>query len=157
MAGRIMPPENYTALNMKKYLLIALSLFALTSQSSFAGTKTLVEYGVVQQSTIISSQSRSHPLRTMAAGAAGAAIGNQFGGGSGKTIMTATGAVAGVEASRNRQERQQSAQTVNLTIKTDSGQVIQVVQDYNGSLTFNKGDKVRILTSGSNTSVDKSV
>ncbi|WP_310606876.1 outer membrane lipoprotein [Buttiauxella brennerae] len=141
---------------MKKYLLIAISLFALSSQSSFAGTKTLVEYGVVQQAQITTSQTRSHPLRTVAAGAAGAAIGNQFGGGSGKTIMTATGAVAGAQISRNRQGQQQNAQQVDLTIKTDAGQIIQVVQSYDGRVTFNQGDKVRILTSGTNTSVDKS-
>lgn len=113
-------------------------------------------YGVVQQSHILTSQSRSHPLRTVAAGAAGAAIGNQFGGGSGKSIMTATGAVAGAQISRNRQSQQQSAQQVDLTIKTDAGQIIQVVQSYDGRITFNQGDKVRILTSGNNTSVDKS-
>jgi outer membrane lipoprotein SlyB len=141
---------------MKKYLLIAISLFALSTQSSFAGTKTLVEYGVVQQAQITTSQTRSHPLRTVAAGAAGAAIGNQFGGGSGKTIMTATGAVAGAQISRNRQGQQQNAQQVDLTIKTDAGQIIQVVQSYDGRVTFNQGDKVRILTSGTNTSVDKS-
>lgn len=141
---------------MKKYLLIAISLFALSSQSSFAGTKTLVEYGVVQQAQITTSQTRSHPLRTVAAGAAGAAIGNQFGGGSGKTIMTATGAVAGAQISRNRQGQQQNAQQVDLTIKTDAGQIIQVVQSYDGRVTFNQGDKVRILTSGTSTSVDKS-
>lgn len=141
---------------MKKYLLIAISLFALSSQSSFAGTKTLVEYGVVQQAQITTSQTRSHPLRTVAAGAAGAAIGNQFGGGSGKTIMTATGAVAGAQISRNRQGQQQNAQQVDLTIKTDAGQIIQVVQSYDGRVTFNQGDKVRILTTGTDTSVDKS-
>ncbi|MFP2514329.1 outer membrane lipoprotein [Buttiauxella agrestis] len=141
---------------MKKYLLIFVSLLALSSQSSFAGTKTLVEYGVVQQAQIITSQTRSHPLRTVAAGAAGAAIGNQFGGGSGKTIMTATGAVAGAQVSRNRQSQQQNAQQVDLTIKTDAGQIIQVTQSYDGRITFNQGDKVRILTSGNNTSVDKS-
>ncbi|RJT27991.1 glycine zipper 2TM domain-containing protein [Buttiauxella izardii] len=141
---------------MKKHLLIAFSLFALSSQASFAGSKTLIEYGVVQQSQVTTSQTRSHPLRTVAAGAAGAAIGNQFGGGSGKSIMTATGAVAGAQMSRNRQSQRQSAQTVDLTIKTDAGQIIDVVQDYDGRTAFNKGDKVRILTSGSSTTVDKS-
>ncbi|MGS4820047.1 hypothetical protein ACN4GA_13610 [Raoultella terrigena] len=38
-----------------------------------------------------------------------------------------------------------------------SGQLIQVVQQVDGSLTFSQGDKVRVLTSGSNTRVDKSV
>lgn len=148
--------QYYTVDNMKKFALIAISLLTLSSHPSFAGSKTLVEYGVVQNSQIIATQNHSRPLRTIAAGAAGAAIGNQFGGGSGKTIMTATGAVAGAEVSRRRQSQQQGAQQVNLQIKTNGGQIIQVVQDYNGSITFRPGDKVRILTSGSNTTVDKS-
>ncbi|WP_243733533.1 glycine zipper 2TM domain-containing protein [Raoultella sp. BIGb0149] len=98
-----------------------------------------MEYGVVQQSQIISSQTRSHPLRTVAAGAPGGVVGHQFGNGKGQTAMTAAGAVAGAGVSRHRQSQQQAVQQVD------------------GSLTFSQGDKVRVLTSGSNIRVDKSV
>jgi outer membrane lipoprotein SlyB len=121
------------------------------------GSKTVVDYGVVQQSQIITSQARNQPLRTLAAGAVGGAIGHQFGNGSGQTAMTAVGAVAGASASHHRQTQRQAARQIELTIKTQSGQLIQVLQPYDGQLTFNKGDKVRILTSGANTNVDKSV
>ncbi|WP_330985044.1 MULTISPECIES: glycine zipper 2TM domain-containing protein [Enterobacterales] len=143
---------------MKKTTLLALSFFALTSQASFAGTKTLVEYGTVQQSKIIThTQQGYHPLRTLAAGAVGGVVGHQFGNGNGKTAMTVGGAVAGAAASRHHQTEQLNAQEVDLFIKTQSGQTIEVIQSYNGSVTFNPGDKVRILTTGSNTTVDKSV
>lgn len=144
---------------MKKLAILAFSLFTLVSQPGIAGTKTQVEYGVVQSSRIISNSNHNgtRPLRTAGAAALGAAVGNQFGGGSGKTIMTVTGAVAAAEASRNRQTREQSAQQVEISIKTQSGGLINVLQDYDGRLIFNPGDKVRILTSGSNTTVDKSV
>ena len=75
----------------------------------------------------------------------------------GQTAMTAVGAVAGASASHHRQTQRQAARQIELTIKTQSGQLIQVLQPYDGQLTFNKGDKVRILTSGTNTNVDKSV
>jgi outer membrane lipoprotein SlyB len=143
---------------MKKSALFAISFMLFASQSSYAGTKTLVEYGVVQQSHIISdSNGRYHPLRTAAAGALGGVVGHQFGNGKGKTAMTVAGAAAGASASRYRQSTQQAPQKVDLLIKTQSGATIDVVQDYNGGIVFNPGDKVRILTQGSNTSVDKSL
>jgi outer membrane lipoprotein SlyB len=142
---------------MKKIALLAAGFLMLSGQCAFAGTKTLVEYGTVQQSQIVRSGQTSHPLRTMAAGAVGGAIGHQFGSGNGNTAMTIAGAAAGAGISHNRQSKEQSAQTVNLLIKTNSGQLIEVSQPYNGSIIFNKGDKVRILTSGSDTSVDKNV
>lgn len=142
---------------MKKIALLAAGLVMLSGQCAYAGTKTLVEYGTVQKSQIISSSQTRQPLRTMAAGAVGGVIGHQFGSGNGNTAMTIAGAAAGAGISHNRQSREQSAQTVDLLIKTDGGQLIEVSQPYNGSIIFNKGDKVRILTSGSNTSVDKNM
>lgn len=140
---------------MKKIALIALSLVALASQASYAGTRTAIEYGTVQQSRIIThTQEGYHPLRTVAAGALGGVVGHQFGSGHGKTAMTAVGATAGVAASRNHQSNQLAAQEVQLVIKTQSGQTIQVVQPNNGMM-FNTGDKVRILTTGNDTTVDK--
>lgn len=140
---------------MKKIALIALSLVALASQASYAGTRTLVEYGTVQQSQIIThTREGYHPLRTVAAGTLGGVVGHQFGNGKGKTAMTVAGATAGVAASRNHQSNQLAAQEVQLLIRMQSGQTIQVVQQNNGMM-FNPGDKVRVLTSGSNTTVDK--
>lgn len=143
---------------MKKKVLLTLCLLVLSSQVSFAGTKTLVEYGVVQQSHIIASaQGRYHPLRTIAAGTLGGVVGHQFGNGKGKTAMTVAGAAAGASASRYHQSSEPVPQQIDLLIKTQSGSVIDVVQSYDGRLTFNPGDKVRILTKGSDTSVDKSL
>ena len=96
-------------------------------------------------------------LGGVAAGALGGVVGHQFGNGKGQTAMTAAGAVAGAGVSRHRQSQQQAVQQLELTIKMQSGQLIQVVQQVDGSLTFSQGDKVRVLTSGSNTRVDKSV
>ena len=140
---------------MKKYLLIALSFLAITSPASYAGIRSLVEDGTVLQSQIIThTREGYHPLRTLTAGPIGGVVGHQFGNGKGKTAMTVAGATAGAAASHNRQSNELAAQEVKLLIKTQSGQTIQVVQHNNG-LTFNPGDKVRIITTGSNTTVEK--
>ena len=140
---------------MKKIAFIAVSLFALISQPGFAGTSTLVEYGTVQEVRVVTLDGGSRPLRTVGAAALGAAVGNQFGGGSGKSIATATGAIAGAEASRRRQSNQSGQ--LELLVRTQGGKLLSVVQDHDANLTFNKGDRVRILTSGSDTSVDKTL
>ena len=140
---------------MKKIAFIAVSLFALISQPGFAGTSTQVEYGTVQEVRVVTLDGGSRPLRTVGAAALGAAVGNQFGGGSGKSIATATGAIAGAEASRRRQSNQSGQ--LELLVKTQGGKLLSVVQDHDANLTFNKGDRVRILTSGSDTSVDKTL
>ena len=140
---------------MKKIAFIAVSLFALISQPGFAGTSTLVEYGTVQEVRVVTLDGGSRPLRTVGAAALGAAVGNQFGGGSGKSIATATGAIAGAEASRRRQSNQSGQ--LELLVRTQGGKLLSVVQDHDANLTFIKGDRVRILTSGSDTSVDKTL
>lgn len=149
---------------VKKVEFIAASLLILSS-SAMAGTSAQVEYGTVQESHLITqttppAHQGARPLRTIGAAALGAAVGNQFGGGSGQTIMTATGAIAGAEVSRRRQSAQnspQAAQSVELQIKTDGGKVLSVVQASDPKLSFAKGDRVRILTSGADTRVDKSL
>ena len=150
---------------MKKIASMVTSLLILMGTPALAGTSAQVEYGTVQESHILTQeaapqQGGARPLRTIGAAALGAAVGSQFGGGSGQTVATTVGAVAGGEASRRRQGNQQSVQgkqTVELLIKTEAGKLLNVKQDQDPALTFNKGDKVRILTTGTDTRVDKSV
>ncbi len=148
---------------VKKSAFIVISLLALTGSPAVAGTSAQVEYGTVQESRLLTQeaprQGTTRPLRTIGAAALGAAVGSQFGGGSGQTVATTVGAVAGAEVSR-RQGNQQSGQgrqTVELLIKTEAGKLLNVVQEQDPALTFAKGDRVRILTTGVDTRVDKSV
>ena len=150
---------------MKKIASMVTSLLILMGTPALAGTSAQVEDGTVQESRILTQeaapqQGGARPLRTIGAAALGAAVGSQFGGGSGQTVATTVGAVAGAEASRRRQVNQQSVQgkqTVELLIKTEAGKLLNVKQDQDPALTFDKGDKVRILTTGTDTRVDKSV
>ncbi|HEY2454427.1 MAG TPA: glycine zipper 2TM domain-containing protein [Scandinavium sp.] len=137
---------------------LVIMAFAWFSQNSFAGTKTLVEYGVVQENiTLTSTQVGHHKLRTVAGGALGGVVGHQFGNGKGKKTMTAVGAVGGVAASRYHQSKEAGIKTVDLLIKTQAGALIEVKQSYDHNIIFNPGDKVRILTTREDTVVDKSI
>lgn len=156
---------------MKRNLGTALLLLVMAADTVLAGTAQEIEYGVVQEARIFtdsanaasgSTSSNRQGLRTLGAAAIGGAVGNQFGGGSGQDIATAAGAVAGARASRRRQAAETNTaasaagqQMVELTVKTDAGKLISVVQPSTPELSFAKGDKVRILTSGADTQVDK--
>lgn len=160
---------------MKTNVGAALLLFVAAMDPVLAGTAQEVKYGVVQEartftdSTSVTSSSTSSSasghrqgLRTLSAAAIGGAVGNQFGGGTGQDIATATGAVAGARASRRQAAETNTTaassagqQMVELTVKTDDGKLISVVQPSTPDLSFAKGDKVRVLTSGTNTQVDK--
>ena len=157
---------------IKRNLGTALLLLVMAADTAVAGTAQEIQYGVVQEArsftdsasaTSGSTSGNRQGLRTLGAAAIGGAVGNQFGGGTGQDVATATGAVAGARASRRRQAAETNTtassaagqQMVELTIKTDAGKLISVVQPSAPELSFAKGDKVRILTSGSDTQVDK--
>lgn len=156
---------------MKRNLGTALLLLVMAADTVLAGTAQEIQYGVVQEARIFtdsanaasgSTSGNRQGLRTLGAAAIGGAVGNQFGGGSGQDIATAAGAVAGARASRRRQAAETNTaasaagqQMVELTVKTDAGKLISVVQPSTPELSFAKGDKVRILTSGADTQVDK--
>ncbi|WP_081843675.1 glycine zipper 2TM domain-containing protein [Aeromonas taiwanensis] len=147
---------------MKKSAFIVISFFTLMGPPTLAGTSAVVEYGIVQKSRLIplaaSHQREARPLRTLGAAALGAAVGSQFGGGSGQTVATTVGAVAGAEVSRRRQgDSVQSQPRVELLIKTEAGKRLSVVQEQDPALTFARGERVRILTTGADTRVDKSL
>ncbi|MBS4641327.1 hypothetical protein [Aeromonas media] len=81
---------------MKKISFMVTSLLILMGTPALAGTSAQVEYGTVQESRILTQeaapqQGGTRPLRTIGAAALGAAVGSQFGGGSGQTVATTVG------------------------------------------------------------------
>ena len=76
----------------------------------------------------------------------------------GKQVATAVGAVAGAGVAHNmaNQEYKVEYKLVELLIKTDKGKLIDVIQDVDNSMLFERGDKVRILYFDNGVRVDKS-
>ena len=83
----------------------------------------------------------------------GGVIGNQFGGGSGRTAATILGSVLGGSVAHNRQQEQRYNEyhLVELMIKVENGEQFMVVQDRDSQMHFNRGDKVRLVYLSDNT------
>ena len=157
---------------MNKAFSVVVLLLAVVAESAIAGTAQEIQYGVVQDTRLFtqsasaataSAQPKRAGLRTLGAAALGGALGHQVGGGTGQDVATAVGAVAGAAAMKHRQTAAASAATstatgqqmIELTVKTDAGKLLSIVQPNKADVTFAKGGKVKILTSGSDTHVEK--
>ena len=84
--------------------------------------------------------------------AIGAIGGNTIGGGTGRSLATAAGAVAGGVAGQGVQGAMNKTQGVELEIRKDDGNTIMVVQKQ-GSTPFSVGQRVAIAGSGSQVTV----
>lgn len=74
-------------------------------------------------------------------------IGHQFGGGTGKQVATVVGAVAGagIAHDRSNQIYRIEHKLVEILIDTDKGELVNVIQDVDSNMLFQRGDSVRIL------------
>ena len=99
---------------------------------------------ITQQEVV---QSKSNGWKTLLGATIGGLVGNQFGGGTGKEVATAVGAVAGAGIARNRGNTQYKVEykLVELLVKTKDDKLVNIIQDVDNSMLFNRGDDVRIL------------
>ncbi|EKM31336.1 glycine zipper 2TM domain protein [Vibrio harveyi] len=110
-----------------------------------------VVYGKVDSVRYITQQevkqSQSNGWETLLGATIGGLVGNQFGGGTGREVATAVGALAGASVVRNRNNYEYTVEykLVELLIKVDGNKLINVIQDVDNSMLFNRGDDVRIL------------
>ncbi|QXW31333.1 glycine zipper 2TM domain-containing protein [Aeromonas sanarellii] len=95
--------------------------------------------------------------KTLGGAVLGGLLGNQFGGGHGREIATAVGALAGAAAVQHYQSGGSVVENklVELLIRSDQDRLINVIQDYDPAMVFAQGDKVRILYFSDGVRVDK--
>jgi outer membrane lipoprotein SlyB len=72
-------------------------------------------------------------------------------------VATAVGAVAGAGIARSQANQEYSVEykLVEILIETDKGKLIDVIQDVDNTMLFERGDKVRILYFDDGVRVDK--
>ena len=149
---------------MKKlfWILLIFPLFANASyQRNSAQQVNKVVFGEVDSVRYITEQevvqSQGNGWETLLGATIGGLIGNQFGDGRGRELATVAGVIVGASTARNRQSYNEVVQynLVELLVKTESGQLINVIQDVDSSMVFNRNDKVRILYFDSGVRVDK--
>ncbi|MGR5067172.1 MULTISPECIES: glycine zipper 2TM domain-containing protein [Vibrio] len=110
-----------------------------------------VVYGKVKSVRFITQQevmqSKNNGWKTLLGATIGGLVGNQFGGGTGKEVATAVGAIAGATVVQNRSNDLYTVEykLVELLIKVEGNKLINVIQDVDKNMLFNRGDDVRIL------------
>ncbi len=99
---------------------------------------------ITQQEVV---QSKSNGWKTLLGATIGGLVGNQFGGGTGREVATAVGALAGTAVAQNQSNYQYTVEykLVELLIKVKGDKLINVIQDVDKNMLFSRGDEVRIL------------
>lgn len=149
---------------MKKWIWILL-IFPLFANAAYQRNQARpvneVVFGTVDTVRYISQQdivhSEANGWETLLGAVVGGLIGHQFGDGRGREVATAIGAVtgAGIVRHRGNQSYQVEYRLVEILIKTEKGQLIDVIQDIDNQMLFKAGDRVRILYFNDGVRVDK--
>lgn len=134
------------------WIILLLPLFANAAyERNIAKPVNKVIYGTVDSVRYITQQevvqSKSNGWKTLLGATIGGLIGNQFGGGTGREVATAVGALTGAAVAQNQSTGQFTveSQLVELLIKVDGDKLINVIQDVDKNMLFSRGDEVRIL------------
>ncbi|AMG07868.2 TPA: glycine zipper 2TM domain-containing protein [Vibrio parahaemolyticus] len=134
------------------WIILFLPLFANAAyQRNVAKPVNEVVYGKIDSVRYITQQevvqSKSNGWKTLLGATIGGLVGNQFGGGSGKEVATAVGALAGAAVAQNQSNYQYTVEykLVELLIKVKGDKLINVIQDVDKNMLFSRGDEVRIL------------
>ncbi|HCM0828368.1 glycine zipper 2TM domain-containing protein [Vibrio parahaemolyticus] len=134
------------------WIILFLPLFANAAyQRNVAKPVNEVVYGKIDSVRYITQQevvqSKSNGWKTLLGATIGALVGNQFGGGTGKEVATAVGALAGAAVAQNQSNYQYTVEykLVELLIKVKGDKLINVIQDVDKNMLFSRGDEVRIL------------
>ncbi|TOB71009.1 glycine zipper 2TM domain-containing protein [Vibrio parahaemolyticus] len=134
------------------WIILFLPLFANAAyQRNVAKPVNEVVYGKIDSVRYITQQevvqSKSNGWKTLLGATIGGLVGNQFGGGTGKEVATAVGALAGAVVAQNQSNYQYTAEykLVELLIKVKGDKLINVIQDVDKNMLFSRGDEVRIL------------
>ncbi|EKA7391182.1 glycine zipper 2TM domain-containing protein [Vibrio parahaemolyticus] len=134
------------------WIILFLPLFANAAyQRNVAKLVNEVVYGKIDSVRYITQQevvqSKSNGWKTLLGATIGGLVGNQFGGGTGKEVATAVGALAGAAVAQNQSNYQYTVEykLVELLIKVKGDKLINVIQDVDKNMLFSRGDEVRIL------------
>ncbi|HCH3378043.1 TPA: glycine zipper 2TM domain-containing protein [Vibrio parahaemolyticus] len=134
------------------WIILFLPLFANAAyQRNVAKPVNEVVYGKIDSVRYITQQevvqSKSNGWKTLLGATIGGLVGNQFGGGTGKEVATAVGALAGAAVAQNQSNYQSTVEykLVELLIKVKGDKLINVIQDVDKNMLFSRGDEVRIL------------
>jgi outer membrane lipoprotein SlyB len=128
---------------MKLKQLLLPAILALTVSGAYAQPKKAVctECGTVTAIKVVEKDGEGGATGMIAGGVAGALLGNQVGGGSGKTIATVAGAAGGAYAGKTIEGKMNKVKEWHVNVKYETGKTGSVVLKEDPHLR--KGDKVK--------------
>ncbi|MCQ8876956.1 glycine zipper 2TM domain-containing protein [Pseudoalteromonas shioyasakiensis] len=152
---------KYSILTLCAALLMSAPTFAAYERNKAVPVQQVL-FGEVRSVRNITEkelvQDKANGWKTFGGALLGGVIGNQFGGGSGRTAATILGSVIGGSVAHNKQQTSHYNEyhLVELMIKVENGEQFMVVQDQDSQMRFSTGDDVRLVYLSDNTvRVDK--
>jgi len=112
-----------------------------------------VEYGMVEYVRPVVIEGTKSGVGPAAGAAVGGIGGSTIGHGRGSAAATVVGAVAGGVAGGLAEEAATRKQGVEITVRMDNGRLISVVQEVSAGMSFQAGDRVRVLSLGGTTRI----
>lgn len=141
----------------------ALTLAGCANTSPYSGNVYTGDQAKTAQSVTLGTISALRPVQIQADSRAGGLLGtgggaviggllgDQVGGGSGRRLATAAGAIGGAVAGSAIEERANLINALEIEVRQDNGQDVVIVQKDDQNLQV--GQRVRILGSGRSASV----
>ena len=99
--------------------------------------------GRVESVHAVQSQADPSGVGVVGGAVVGGLLGNQIGGGSGKTLATIAGAVGGGYAGNEVEKRTRTATSYQVRVRMENGQVRSF--PYNNQPPWHQGDRVRVV------------
>jgi outer membrane lipoprotein SlyB len=138
------------------FLIVSCAMDSLTGDTvsrGQAGQAQSVRTGTIVSIRNINIQGSSTGGTLVGAGVGGL-LGNQFGGGSGRTAATVGGALVGGALGSQAGQSMNSRRGIEIDVSLDQNRErISVVQEVNPRESFSVGDKVRVMVGGGRTRV----
>lgn len=123
-------------------------------QRGDAQRASTVQYATVVSVRPVTVEGSQSGLGGVAGGIVGGVAGSTIGGGKGAIIAGTLGAVAGGVAGNAAERYGTREQALEIVVRMPSGEDLAIVQAQ-GQDSFNPGDRVRIISSGSTTRVTR--
>lgn len=122
------------------------ALAAAKPTATRTAASTCKDCGKVTSVAMVEKKGEGGPIGMIAGGVAGALLGNQIGGGTGKTVATVAGAAGGAYAGHKVEEHVRTTKVWAVRVRMDSGEErsFQFEQDPG----YKAGDPVRLSGTG---------
>ncbi|ANF58683.1 glycine zipper 2TM domain-containing protein [Halotalea alkalilenta] len=117
-----------------------------TYSGAQAQTAQSVSYGTITGIRPVTIQDDSSGFGGIGGAVLGGLLGNQVGGGSGRTIATAVGAIGGAVAGNRVEGSMDRTAGMEVQVQRDDGQNLVIVQQADN--TYQVGQRVRLVGSG---------